>query len=149
MSSLPTMTGHHRRGRAGPKSANSGHGQRRAAGAHPPHRHGPARLAHHLCSKTSSEPTRRTHSGMPAIRKAWANLSISSALRNGVLFLIPEMRWVGSSCSASKHACRASSTRPDIAWHAIMIRCPGKKMGCCRTAVVAHDKASSLRPARK
>jgi hypothetical protein len=36
--------------------------------------------------------------------------------------LIREMRRVGSSCSASMHACRASSTRPDIAWHAAHFR---------------------------
>jgi hypothetical protein len=37
------------------------------------------------------------HSGMPAIRKAWANLSIYSALRHGPQSLIREMRWVGSN----------------------------------------------------
>ena len=91
--------------------------------------------------------TRHTHSGMPAIRKACVNLSISSGRR--YKSLIPEMRRVGSSCITCAQISRASSTRPDIAWHATMMRCAPKNLGCCRTAVVAHDEASSLRPARK
>jgi len=91
--------------------------------------------------------TRHTHSSMPAIRKACVNLSISSGRR--YKSSIPEMPRVGSSCIACAQTSGASSTRPDIAWHAIMIRCAPKKLGCCRTAVVAHDAASSLRPAKK
>ena len=39
--------------------------------------------------------------------------------RHRHLFLTVERRWVGSICRATAQACRASSTRPAIAWQAI------------------------------
>ena len=63
----------------------------------------------------------RTYSGMPAIRQACDNLSVSSALRNLVLIL--EIRRPGFSCTRRAQINRASSTRPDIARHAARISC--------------------------
>lgn len=80
-----------------------------------------AEIVHDIDSESGLRSGAMSYSGMPAIRQACDNLSISSALRNLVLIL--DIRRAGFSCTRRAKIPRASSTRPDIARHAARIKC--------------------------
>jgi hypothetical protein len=98
----------------------------------------------------SQHRNRCAHSGRPALRRASTYFAgYSGRLDGPSTFLRVEIRSAGSISSNRAISFLASSSRPATAQLAAAARNAAWLSGTSRNAILAHDSASSYRPAKK